>query len=151
MQSVGLLLHRRVGGSREVLLGHMGGPFWAKKDEHAWSIPKGLREDDDDEDALAVAEREFLEEMGSSAPPGDTTDLGDVRSGRKRIHIFAREGDFDAAAAVSNTFEMEWPPRSGRMQAFPEIDRAAWMSLPDARVKLVKGQLPFLDRLEALG
>ncbi|NOX29645.1 MAG: NUDIX domain-containing protein [Actinobacteria bacterium] len=124
----------------------MGGPFWARKDDHAWSIPKGLV-DDCDADLLATAEREFEEEMGSRAPPGPSWELGEVRRGSKTIVIFAREGDFDAAAAVSNTFEMEWPPRSGRMQEVAEIDRADWMSIAAARTKLVKGQQVFLDRL----
>jgi len=126
----------------------MGGPFWATKDLHAWSIPKGLREDGE-HDLLAVAEREFAEEMGSAAPPGPSVGLGEVRSGKKRITVFAREGDFDAASAVSNVFEMEWPPKSGRTQEFPEIDRAAWLTIADARDKLVKAQLPFLDRLQS--
>ena len=147
VESAGLLLYRRDGrGKLEVLLGHMGGPFWAHRDEHAWSIPKGLR-DDGEPDLLAVAEREFAEELGGPAPDGPTLELGSVRSGSKTIIIYARRGDFDADAAVSNTFEMEWPKGSGRIQEFPEIDRAAWHPLPDARRLLVKGQLPFLDRL----
>ena len=146
--SVGLLLHRScVDGGIEVLIAHMGGPFWAGKHEHAWTIPKGLREDDD-EDLLATAEREFAEEMGSPAPGGDTTDLGAVRAGRKINHVFARRADFDAATAVSNTFEMEWPRGSGRMQELPEIDEVEWVSIAEARVRLVKGLVPFLDRLE---
>lgn len=148
MLSVGLLLHRRVDGVRTVLLAHMGGPFWAAKDEHAWTIPKGLREDGD-EDLLAAAEREFAEEMGSTAPPGPTVDLGECRAGRKTNHVFAREADFDADSIVSNTFDLEWPPKSGRIQAFPEVDRAAWFDLDEARTKLVKGMMPFLDRLDA--
>ncbi len=129
----------------------MGGPFWAHRDEQAWSVPKGLR-DDGEHDLLAVAEREFAEEMGSAAPDGPTSELGSVKSGRKTIIIYAREGDFDAAAAVSNTFEMEWPKGSGRTREFPEIDRAAWLELPAARQRLVKAQLPFLERLvSALG
>lgn len=148
MRSVGLLLHRDIGNGIEVLLGHMGGPFWATKDAHAWSIPKGLQEDGED-DLLAVAEREFAEEMGLPAPPGPSTELGEVRSGKKMILIYARHGGFDADSAVSNTFELEWPPKSGQMQQFPEIDRASWLTIPEARDKLVKGQLPFLDRLES--
>ena len=147
MLSVGLLLHRRVDGERQVLLAHMGGPFWAKKDDHAWTFPKGLREYSDD-DLLAAAEREFAEEMGSAAPAGPTVDLGACRAGRKTNHVFAREADFDPSAVVSNTFEMEWPPRSGRTAAFPEIDRAEWTTMREARRALVKGMLPFLDRLE---
>ncbi|MEZ5244489.1 MAG: NUDIX domain-containing protein [Acidimicrobiales bacterium] len=146
--SVGLLLYRRVDGDLQVLLAHMGGPFWSTKDDHAWTIPKGLREDDD-HDLLAVALREFAEEMGSAPADGPTTDLGPCRAGRKTNHVFARQADFDASQVVSNTFEMEWPPKSGRTEVFPEVDRAAWMRLDDARQKLVKGMLPFLDRLEA--
>ena len=151
VQSSGLLLFRRSPehGGLQVLLGHMGGPFWASKKEHAWSIPKGLHDVGED-DPLAVAEREFAEEMGSPAPAGRSQTLGSVRSGSKTIHAFAREGDFDADAAVSNTFEMEWPRGSGTMQTFPEMDRAAWVNIEDARTLLVKGQLPFLDRLLAI-
>lgn len=145
--SVGLLLHRRVDGERQVLLAHMGGPFWAKKDDHAWTIPKGLCEVGD-EDLMATAEREFAEEMGSAPPAGPTVDLGECRAGPKTNHVFAREADFDATAVVANTFEMEWPPRSGRTATFPEIDRAEWKDLATARQALVKGMLPFLDRLE---
>jgi predicted NUDIX family NTP pyrophosphohydrolase len=146
--SVGLLLYRLVDGDLQVLLAHMGGPFWATKDDHAWTIPKGLREDDDDE-LLAVALREFTEEMGTPPPDGPTADLGACRAGRKTNHVFAREADYDAAGIVSNTFELEWPPKSGRTEVFPEVDRAAWMALDDARCKLVRGMLPFLDRLAA--
>ena len=148
LESSGLLLYRRTDDRIEVLLGHMGGPYWAKKHEHAWSIPKGLH--DDETDHLAVAEREFAEEMGSEAPAGDSIELGSVRSGKKRITAFAREGDFDADAIVSNTFELEWPPRSGVMQAFPEIDRAAWIPLDEAETHLTKGQAPFVARLRDL-
>lgn len=147
--SSGLLLYRTDADRRlEVLLGHMGGPFWARKNDHAWSMPKGLH-DEGETDPLFVAEREFAEEMGTIAPPGPTIELGSVRSGSKTIHGFARAGDFDADAAVSNTFEMEWPRGSGQLQSFPEMDRAAWVDLASARTLLVKGQLPFLDRLEA--
>ncbi len=147
--SSGLLLHHEAAHGLVILLGHMGGPFWARKDTHAWSIPKGLR-DDDDEDLLAVAEREFEEEMGSPAPPGESVSLGHVRSGAKTIHAFARAGNFNAKTAVSNTFEIEWPRGSGQLQSFPEMDRAEWMSIDQARVRLVKGQQPFLDRLVGL-
>ena len=146
MQSAGLLLYRRHGGRIEVLIGHMGGPFWAGRDEHAWSIPKGLA-DGGEADGLVVAEREFREEMGGPAPGGPVIDLGSVRSGSKRIRVYAREGDFDADAAVSNTFEMEWPRGSGHMQRFPEIDRAAWVGVDEATRLLAKSQLPFLERL----
>jgi predicted NUDIX family NTP pyrophosphohydrolase len=146
-RSAGILLYRLTpGGDVEVLLGHMGGPFWAKKDAGAWSIPKG--EYTDDEVPLDVARREFEEELGSPVPANDFVELGDLRtSGGKVLTIWAAEGDLDADTTVSNTFEIEWPPRSGRMQEFPEIDRSAWLSIPDAREALVKGQVPFLDRL----
>lgn len=121
----------------------MGGPFWAAKDDRAWSIPKG--EHTDDEDAEAAARREFAEETGSPAPT-DLLPLGVVK-GSKTLSMWAAEGDLDAAAVTSNTFSLEWPPRSGRTQEFPELDRAAWLTLDVARSKLVKGQLAFLDRL----
>jgi predicted NUDIX family NTP pyrophosphohydrolase len=145
-RSAGLLLHRLGPGGLEVLIGHMGGPFWAKKDDGGWSIPKG--EYDDGEEPLAVALREFEEELGSPCPATDFVPLGEVRlpSG-KRLTVWAAEGDFDCSTATSNTFELEWPPRSGRMQAFPEIDRADWFAVAVARSKLVKGQVVFLDRL----
>lgn len=143
--SAGILLHR---AGPQVLLGHMGGPFWARKDEHAWSIPKG--EHGPDEEPRAAAVREFTEELGSPPPPGELVELGSVRGSGKMITAFALAGDLDAAAIVSNTFELEWPPRSGRLQAFPEIDRAAWFDLPAARLKIVKAQAAFLDRLAAM-
>jgi predicted NUDIX family NTP pyrophosphohydrolase len=148
--SAGLLLHRRgPDGGIEVLIGHMGGPFWARKDAGAWSIPKG--EHGPDEEPRDVALREFAEELGAPAPVTDLVPLGEVRqSGGKRLTVWAAEGDFDAAGAVSNTFSLEWPPRSGRVQEFPEIDRAAWTTLDEARVKLVQGQVPLLDRLLGL-
>lgn len=149
MLSVGLLLHRVGDGGAEVLLAHMGGPYWAAKDKHAWTIPKGLQEDVD-ADLLAVAEREFAEEMGSPAPEGPTIDLGACRAGPKINHVFSRRADFDADTIESNRFEMEWPPNSGRTEEFPEVDRAAWLTIHVARTKLVKGLLPFLDRLEDL-
>jgi len=147
MKSAGLLLYRVRDGEPEVLLGHMGGPFWARKDERAWSIPKG--EYGDDEDALAAARREFAEETGSASPDGEALALGEVRqSGGKRVVAWALEGDLDPATVRSNTFVMEWPPRSGRQQEFPEIDRAEWFGLGTARSKVVKGQVPLLDALE---
>jgi predicted NUDIX family NTP pyrophosphohydrolase len=143
--SAGLLLYRRSPGL-EVLLGHMGGPFWARKDDAAWSVPKG--EYDPGEEPFAVALREFEEELGSPVPADDFLPLGEVRqSGGKVLTVWAAEGDFDAAAAHSNTFTLEWPPRSGRLQEFPEIDRAAWVPVDEARTKLVRGQVPLLDRL----
>lgn len=147
VDSAGLLLYRvSADGRLEVLIGHMGGPFWAARHEAAWSIPKGIRDDDADE-LTAVAEREFNEEMGRPPPPGPDVSLGSVRASGKRIHVFAREGDFDASTAVSNTFELEWPPRSGRLREFPEIDRAEWVATTDARVRLVRSQVEFVDRL----
>ncbi|NEK56982.1 NUDIX domain-containing protein [Geodermatophilus sabuli] len=144
--SAGVLLYRRrPDGGCEVLLGHMGGPFWARKDDGAWSIPKG--EYADGEDPFAVARREFEEELGSPVPAEGFAALGPLRAGAKLLTVWAAEGDLDAATCRSNTFELEWPPRSGRVHEFPEIDRAAWFAVDDARVKLVPGQVPFLDRL----
>jgi predicted NUDIX family NTP pyrophosphohydrolase len=148
-RSAGILLWRRGEAGPEVLIGHMGGPFWARKDDAAWSLPKGELEPG--EDALAVARREFEEETGSPVPGTDLVPLGEVRqSGGKVLAVWAAEGDLDAGAVVSNTFALEWPPRSGRVQEFPEIDRAAWVPVDVARTKLVKGQVPLLDRLLAL-
>jgi predicted NUDIX family NTP pyrophosphohydrolase len=130
----------------EVLIGHMGGPFWTRKDDGGWSIPKG--EYGPGEDPFAVACREFEEELGTPVPADVFLPLGELRAtGSKVLTVWAADGDLDASAAVSNTFELEWPPRSGRMQEFPEIDRAAWFGVAEARTKLVKGQVPFLDRL----
>ncbi len=145
--SAGILLWRRgPGGAPEVLLGHMGGPFWARKDDGGWSLPKG--EHGPDEEPPAVARREFEEELGFPVPAGDLVLLGDHRvTSGKVLTVWAVEGDLDAGACRSNTFELEWPPRSGRMQEFPEIDRAAWFAVDAARAKLVKGQVPLLDRL----
>jgi predicted NUDIX family NTP pyrophosphohydrolase len=149
VHSAGILLHRSGAGGPEVLLGHMGGPFWARKDDGAWSMPKG--EHGPEEDPLAAAVREFTEETGSPPPAGEPVGLGTVRqSSGKRLTAFALAGDLDADAVVSNTFTLEWPPRSGRVQEFPEIDRAAWFGLDDARRAVVRGQLPFLDRLSEL-
>src|SRR4051812_3630969 len=126
----------------------MGGPFWARKDDRAWSIPKG--EHGPDEEPFAVALREFEEELGTPVPAADFVPLGELRTtSSKVLAVWAAEGDLDAGTCVSNTFELEWPPRSGRMQEFPEIDRAAWCPLEVARTRLVKGQGGFLDRLEA--
>jgi predicted NUDIX family NTP pyrophosphohydrolase len=146
--SAGLLLYRRRGSGVEVLIGHMGGPFWARKDDAAWSVPKG--EYGPDEQAFDVALREFEEELGTPVPADDFVPLGEVRqSGGKVLRVWAAEGDLDAAAARSNTFSLVWPPHSGRLQEFPEIDRAAWVSVDEARTKLVRGQVPLLDRLLA--
>jgi predicted NUDIX family NTP pyrophosphohydrolase len=145
--SAGLVLFReRADGVLEVLLGHMGGPFWARKDEGAWSIPKG--ELDAGEDPLAGARREFAEELGHPPPDGRVIELGEIRQkAGKRVIAFALEGDFDPATIVPGTFEMAWPPRSGRMQAFPEVDRVAWLDLPTAAAKIVRGQAELLERL----
>ena len=128
-----------------MLLVHPGGPFWARRDDGAWSIPKG--EFDPSETAEAAARREFAEETGITLTTVFTPLLPVVQSRAKTVHAFAAEGDIDPADVRSNRFEMEWPPRSGRMQSFPEIDRAAWFTLGDARVKLVAGQRPLLDAL----
>ncbi len=144
-RSAGLLLYRKRDDRLEVLLVHPGGPFWAKKDDGAWSIPKG--EYAEGEEPLAVARREFAEELGTPAIAGAFADLGEiVQAGGKRVRAFAAEGDFDVETFRSNTFEMEWPPRSGRMQSFPEVDRAEWFSLAEAQSKILVGQKPFLDR-----
>jgi predicted NUDIX family NTP pyrophosphohydrolase len=147
-RSAGILLHRSGSQGREVLLVHPGGPFWAKRDDGAWSIPKG--EYGDDEDPRAAARREFEEELGSPLPDdAELRELGEVRQKNgKYVMAWAVEGDLDASAAHSNTFEMEWPPRSGRRQEFPEIDRAAWFGLARAREKLLPAQAAFVDRLE---
>ncbi|NYE22299.1 NUDIX domain-containing protein [Pigmentiphaga litoralis] len=143
--SAGILMYHVRDGRLEVLLVHPGGPFWRNKDAGAWSIPKG--EVDEGEDDAAAARREFHEELGTR-PEGDLIPLGEVRQrSGKRVRAFALEGDLDAAAAHSMTFEMEWPPRSGRMASFPEVDRAAWFDLDAARGKLIAGQVPLLDRL----
>jgi predicted NUDIX family NTP pyrophosphohydrolase len=150
LQSAGLLLFRGRAADLEVLLGHPGGPFWQNKDDGAWSIPKGLI--GADEAPLSAARREFAEETGHD-PHGDFLPLGEARqSGGKVVQAWAIEGDWDPALIRSNTFEMEWPPRSGRRGTFPEIDRAAWFGSADARRKILKGQTVFVDRLlEALG
>jgi predicted NUDIX family NTP pyrophosphohydrolase len=146
--SAGLLLYRLRDGSLEVLLGHMAGPVWARRDAGAWSIPKG--ELADGEEALAGARREFAEELGLPAPPGEPVLLGEVRQrGGKRVVAFALEGDLDPAALDPGTFEMEWPPRSGRRQRFPEIDRVAWLGLEDARRLVVRAQAELIERLAA--
>jgi predicted NUDIX family NTP pyrophosphohydrolase len=145
-RSAGILLYRVRLGALEVLLVHPGGPFWARRDAGAWSIPKG--EYEDGEDPRACALREFEEETGTALTPGELVDLGDVRQkGGKAVTAWAAEGDLDADRIRSNTFAMEWPPRSGRMAVFPEIDRAAWFGLEEARDKLVPAQAEFLDRL----
>jgi len=145
--SAGILLHRRAGTTREVLLAHMGGPFWARRDDGSWTIPKG-EYDAATEDALTVARREFQEELGHAVPATQLTGLGSAKQpGGKTITAWAAEGDFDPATATSNTFEMEWPRGSGRMREFEEIDRVAWFDVATARTKILAGQVVFLDRL----
>jgi predicted NUDIX family NTP pyrophosphohydrolase len=156
IRSAGILLWRRAPGPAasgpaapglEVYIAHMGGPFWARKDAAAWSIPKG--EYGDDEDALVAALREFAEEIGAPAPAADYVNLGEFRqSTGKLVTAFAAESDFEVDEVHSNTFPAEWPPRSGHIQHFPEIDRAEWMPVDAARIRIVKGQLPILDALE---
>jgi predicted NUDIX family NTP pyrophosphohydrolase len=134
-RSAGLLLYRRGGGTIEVLLVHPGGPFWARRDDGVWS---------------ATAAREFAEELGRPPPTSDWTDLGEVvQSGGKRVHAWAAEGDFEVAELKSNTFETEWPPRSGRQATFPEVDRVAWSSSADAVRRLVPAQVELVNRLLA--
>jgi predicted NUDIX family NTP pyrophosphohydrolase len=145
-KSAGLLFFRDAGGGLEVLLVHPGGPFWEKKDAGAWSIPKGGIEEG--EDPLAAARREFEEETGTR-PAGEAIALSPRRQpGGKLVYAWAMRGDLDPAGMTSTTYSMEWPPRSGRRQEFPEVDRAAWFTLEDARQKILKGQAPFLDDLE---
>ncbi|MDQ4501499.1 NUDIX domain-containing protein [Sinomonas sp. ASV322] len=152
VRSAGLLLYRRIAGASpaaegvEVWIAHMGGPFWARKDAHAWSIPKG--EFAEPEDPLAAAIREFTEEIGTAPPSAEYRLLGEFRQpSRKVITVFTAEADFAPERIESNTFPLEWPKGSGRVEHFPEIDDAAWFALPDAREKLVSGQLPILDAL----
>lgn len=143
--SAGILLFRRAGDAPEVLLAHPGGPFFARKDDGSWTIPKGLV--GDGEDPLVAARRELEEEIGLSVE-GPFLPLGSVRQkGGKVVHAWAVEGDFDPGSITSNTFELEWPPRSGRRQAFPEIDRAAFFGLAEARRKMIAAQAVLLDRL----
>jgi len=155
-QSAGILLFRRPVAAREpeVLLGHPGGPFFARRDEGYWSIPKG-EPDRADEDLLAVARREFAEEVGYPAPacrpdgPAPIPLGTIVQKGGKVVHAWAIEGDLDPAAARSNVFELEWPPGSGRRESFPEIDRVAWFAPDEARRRVKPAQIPFIDRLIA--
>jgi len=149
--SGGILLWRRGTAGIEVLLAHPGGPFWAAKDAGHWTLPKGEVEPGETEED--VARREFHEETGHPAPDGDAIDLGEItqKSG-KRVVAWALEGDLDPATAVSNAYEMEWPPHSGLIVEFPEIDRVAWFGLTEARERLKAAQVPFLDRLaDAIG
>jgi len=146
--SAGILLYRLRPGGPEVLLGHMGGPFWARKDDGAWSIPKG--EHGPEEDPRAAAAREFAEELGLPLPDGPLAELGEVRlSGGKRVRAFALAADLDVTRVVPGVFTMEWPPRSGVQREFPEIDRAEWFPVDVARKKINPAQAAFLDRLPA--
>jgi len=145
-RSAGILLYRHREEGLEVLLVHPGGPFFARRDAGAWSIPKGLYEPG--EEPLACARREFAEELGSPCPDGPALELGEVRQRNgKRVTAWAMQGDLDATAITSNSFELEWPPRSGRTQEFPEVDRAAWFTIDEAREKLIEAQVPLLERL----
>lgn len=151
-RSAGVLLWKRERGEIRVLLVHPGGPFWARKDDGAWSIPKG--EFNDGEDALAVARRELVEELGptakalAAAPDDAFVSLGEIKQkGGKLVTAFALEADFDVTQLASNNFELEWPPRSGRKRAFPEVDRAGWFTLDEARVKILASQLMFVTRV----
>ena len=148
VKSAGIVVYRKRAETIEVLLVHPGGPFWSKRDSGTWSIPKG--EYSDDEDAEAAARREFTEETGWIIT-SDLLPLGEIRQkAGKTVTAFAAEGDFDTVSLDSNRFEIEWPPKSGRIAAFPEVDRAGWFALDEAREKIIEGQRPLLDRLEAL-
>ena len=147
-QAAGILLYRQSPGGLEVLLAHPGGPLWSRKDLGAWTIPKG--QFGQEESALDAAKREFHEEMGSPAE-GEFVELGSIRQpSGKIVHAFTAESDFDVTQVKSNLFTLEWPPRSGRTGQYPEVDRAEWFSIDEARRKILKGQEPFLDRLLAL-
>jgi predicted NUDIX family NTP pyrophosphohydrolase len=146
--SAGLLLYRVGDGGPEVLIGHPGGPFWARKDDGVWSIPKG--EYLEGEDPWAVAQREFTEELGKAPPAGPRIDFAPLKQpSGKVITAFAVRGDLDLDGTFSNTFELEWPKGSGNIRQYPEIDRVGWFSVPQAAVKLLKGQRPLLERLTA--
>ena len=148
-QSAGIVLYRRAGGALEVLLVHPGGPIWAPRDASAWSIPKG--EYVAGEDPLDAARREFAEELGAPPPDGPMEELGEVRQkSGKVVRAWALPGDLDPDGVRSNTFELEWPPRSGRIQQFPEVDRARWFRVSEARKKINPAQVALLDRLEEL-
>jgi predicted NUDIX family NTP pyrophosphohydrolase len=145
-QSAGIMLYKLTKKGPQVLLVHPGGPFWARKDAGAWSIPKG--EFEAGEEPLSAAQRECQEELGQSLPDGELIDLGTVKlSSGKQIFAWALKGELDPKSVKSNTFELEWPPKSGKTETFPEVDKAAWFSLEAARIKLNKGQVPFIDTL----
>lgn len=144
--SAGILLFRGTGSETEVLLGHLGGPFWARRDAGAWTVPKG--ECEPGEEPRDAALREFVEELGVAVPPGELLDLGEVRqSGGKVVTVWSLAADLDPATVEPGTFELEWPPRSGRFREFPELDRVEWFGLDRAREKIVTAQRAFLDRL----
>lgn len=143
--SAGILLYRHGKKGIEVFLVHPGGPFWASKDKGAWSVPKG--EYAQGEDALAAAKREFAEETGVKAPAGNYAPMGEVKYGNKQLTMWAIEGDAPAGEVESNYFELEWPPRTGKIQRFPEVDRTAWFNLATAEAKLVRGQVPLIQTL----
>jgi predicted NUDIX family NTP pyrophosphohydrolase len=148
-RSAGILLYRRVNGELEVLLVHPGGPFWARRDAGVWSIPKG--EYEPGEEPLDAARREFEEELGSPPPPGQPVDLGEVRQkAGKLVRAWALTGDLDVDRIQSNTFAMQWPPGSGRMQEFPEVDRGQWFATDQAREKINPAQIALLERLEEI-
>jgi len=148
LRSAGILLWRRKEGEPQILLAHFGGPYWAKKDAGAWAIPKGLIEED--ETPEQAARREFREELGA-AFAGELVPLPPLRQkGGKSVEAFAGEGEFDAASLTSNRFTMEWPPRSGQFDSYPEVDRAAWFTLAEAEAKILPSQRPLLDALRAL-
>ena len=149
MLSAGIIAYRRSARRLEVLLVHPGGPYWSNKDDGAWSIPKG--EIDPTDDPEQTARREFAEELGPTASIGPLTAIGKVRQqGGKRVIAFTGEGNFDPKKLASNTFEIEWPPRSGRRQSFPEVDRADWFDIESARIKLIPTQTALLDRVLAI-
>ena len=145
--SAGILLYRQPGEGLQVLLAHPGGPLFAKRDEGHWTIPKG--EPEPDEPLFDAARREFAEETGQPLPDGPLLDLGSItQKGGKVVYAWALEGDLDPGTAQSETFELEWPPRSGRLQSFPEIDRVAWFAPEEARRRVKETQIPLIDRLE---
>jgi predicted NUDIX family NTP pyrophosphohydrolase len=145
-KSAGILVYRMKDGRLEVLIAHMGSPWWANKDKGAWSIPKG--EYEEEEDPKEAARREFGEELGKPIPEGEWLEMGTIeQKNKKTVVAWAVEGDLDVSSITSNTFNIEWPPRSGKMQEFPEIDRAGWFSLEEASKKLIEAQTEFLKRL----
>lgn len=146
--SAGLLLYRKVESGIEVMLVHPGGPFWAKKDDGSWSVPKGIV--DENEDLKDAARREFEEEIGQPAPKGKIIELGSVKYGDKKVFCWAVESDFATESIQSNLVKIEWPPRSGKLQDFPECDKAEWFEVTTAKTKILKGQQPFIERITEL-